>query len=393
MKSDRLSFSGEIACEALSTATFSQIIGAIYDCAIDPSRWPSTLRSLREVLGFRTAALGVNALPSGQALIVATDGISPEWLAAMPQYGDDVIEQWGGVEAVRAYDPDVPHVLSWVRDRSLYENNRYYVEWARLQGLFDVMAVVAARDLSAIGLFGFGRHEDDGIITQREVDIATQFVPHLQRAVAISRLLDVKTVTASTVASVLDTLSVAVVLVDADLVIVHANAAAECLLRTGDLLSVQRGVLRIRAPGAAAAIAAAVRGAPEEHRLGRKGMGVPILREDGTPQVLHVLPLSHGALRSRLSPRAVAAIFVAPPKSRPVRAAAAVVALFGLTPAEAAVLDSTLLGRTSAETARALGIGVATAKTHLHHIFEKTGTRRQSELVALVSSLTLPLAD
>lgn len=154
MTSGRLSFSGEIVCEALSAATFSHIIGAIYDCAIDPSRWPSTFGSLREVLGFRTAALAVNALPSGQALIVATDGITPEWLAAMPQYSDDVIEQWGGAEAVRAYDPDVPHVLSWVRDRSLWENNRYYVEWSRPQGLIDVMAVVAARDLSAIGTFG-----------------------------------------------------------------------------------------------------------------------------------------------------------------------------------------------------------------------------------------------
>jgi DNA-binding CsgD family transcriptional regulator len=386
-------FSAGVEGEALSAATVSHIVGAIYDCAIDPSRWQSTLGLLREVLGFRTAALAVNALPSGQPLIVATHGISPEWLAVMPEYSHDVIEQWGGVEAVRAYDPDIPHVLSWERDRSLWENNRYYVEWGRPQGLFDVMALVAARDDSAIGTVGLGRHEEDGVITQREVELAGLFIPHLQRAVAISRLLDVKTVTATTAASVLDTLSVAVVLVDETLAILHANAAAERMLRAGDLLSVQRGMLRIRSPGAAAAIAAAVRGAPEERQLGRRGMGVPALLEDGTPHVLHVLPLCYGDLRSGLNPRAVAAIFVAPPQSRPVQAAAAVVALFGLTPAEAAVLDSTLLGRTSAETARALGIGVATAKTHLHRIFEKTGTRRQSELVTLVSSLTLPLAD
>lgn len=380
--------------EMLPAATVSQLVGAIYDCAIDPSRWPSTLGLLRKVLSFRTAVLGVNALPSGQPLIHATDGIPPEWLAAMPEYADDVIEQWGGVEKVKTYDPDVPHVLSWVRDRSLWENNRYFVDWGVPQGMIDVMAVILARDRSAIGTLSFGRHKDDGIITRHEVDMAGLFVPHLQRAVAISNLLDIKTVTASTVSSVLDTLSAAVFLVDANLAIVHANAAGETMLAASDLLSTQAGFLRLPSPGVAAALAAAVAvAASDEGVLGKKGMGIPALRDDGTPHVLHVLPLRHGHLRPGLVPRAVSAIFVAPAVSRPVPANAAVVALFGLTAAEAAVLDSTLLGRTNAETARALGIGVPTVKTHLHRIFEKTGTRRQSELVALVSSLTLPLAE
>jgi DNA-binding CsgD family transcriptional regulator len=325
-------------------------------------------------------------------LIVATDGIAPEWMAVMAQYDREVIEQWGGLEAIRAYDPDVPHVLSWERDRRLWENNRYYVEWARPQGLVDVMALVAARDDSAIGTVGLGRHEEDGIITQREVQIAGLLVPHIQRAVAISRLLELKTVTASTICSVLDTLSVAVFLLDSTLAIVHANAEAELMLRAGRLVSARGGMLRIHSPGAAAAVAAAVRDVNEEHGMGRKGMGVPVMQEDGTPYVLHILPLRRGTLRPGLNPRAIAAMFVAPASARSVQVTQAVAALFGLTPAETAVLDSTLLGRTSVETAEALGIGVATAKTHLHRIFEKTGARRQSELVALISSLSLPLA-
>jgi DNA-binding CsgD family transcriptional regulator len=34
-----------------------------------------------------------------------------------------------------------------------------------------------------------------------------------------------------------------------------------------------------------------------------------------------------------------------------------------------------------------LGISQATVKTHLHNLFRKTGTRRQSELVKLVAGI------
>jgi hypothetical protein len=37
------------------------------------------------------------------------------------------------------------------------------------------------------------------------------------------------------------------------------------------------------------------------------------------------------------------------------------------------------------EVAEVLGIGEGTVKTHLHHLFEKTGASRQAELVKLVA--------
>jgi len=37
--------------------------------------------------------------------------------------------------------------------------------------------------------------------------------------------------------------------------------------------------------------------------------------------------------------------------------------------------------------AETLGVSLATVKTHLHHIFRKTGTTRQSELVKIVAGV------
>jgi DNA-binding CsgD family transcriptional regulator len=43
------------------------------------------------------------------------------------------------------------------------------------------------------------------------------------------------------------------------------------------------------------------------------------------------------------------------------------------------------------ETTKTLGIETTTAKTHLAHIFAKTGTRRQADLITLSAALALPL--
>jgi DNA-binding CsgD family transcriptional regulator len=37
------------------------------------------------------------------------------------------------------------------------------------------------------------------------------------------------------------------------------------------------------------------------------------------------------------------------------------------------------------DVAQILGLSEATVKTHLHHLFDKTGTTRQAELVRLVA--------
>jgi DNA-binding CsgD family transcriptional regulator len=57
---------------------------------------------------------------------------------------------------------------------------------------------------------------------------------------------------------------------------------------------------------------------------------------------------------------------------------------FGLTPAEAGFTREILKADGVQAAADRLGISLATARTHLAHVFDKTGTRRQAELVRLL---------
>jgi len=60
---------------------------------------------------------------------------------------------------------------------------------------------------------------------------------------------------------------------------------------------------------------------------------------------------------------------------------------YSLTASEVRVLE-TMLGLNGVKAiAEALGLSQATVKTHLHHVFRKTGSKRQKDLVKLVAGL------
>ena len=67
-------------------------------------------------------------------------------------------------------------------------------------------------------------------------------------------------------------------------------------------------------------------------------------------------------------------------------------AQFGFTPAEAALAVDILAGNDLAASATHRRITRNTARVHLRHLFEKTGTRRQAELVRLLLLCPQPIA-
>lgn len=361
---------------------FSTLVGRIYDCALDPGLWPAVLSALCETMRFRTSTLALQEMPGGRVLLSVNHGITEDDLARMLAMADAVAESWGGLATLLSLPLDEPMIQSRVYPQM--PDSRFAREWGRPLGMIDVLAIGFTRDSQSISSLGFGRHRDEGPIGDDTVETARLFVPHLKRSLAISRLLEARAVERDSFAAVLDGLAVAVLLVGPDLRLLHANRAGEAMLRTDDPLGLRHG--RITAPtGLAAALQAAL-AAPRDG-IGRRGLGVPARRADGEELVLHLLPLGEASPLAS----AAAAIFVAPAVVPPPAPLAAVAGLFDLTGAEARVLELVGAGRTNAEIATALGIAVSTVRTHLLHLFEKTGTHRQTELAALLASFTLPI--
>ena len=376
-----------------SVEKFSNLIGAIYDCVIAPERWAAVLDGICAEFGFATGALSVASLTNMKAGVNAVSGSN---LAQMAQngiaYGTDIIELWGGAERIQQYPLGEPIVQSQAVRQDVILGNRYYLEWALPKGLFDAVAVGLVRDGMMVGNAIFSQHESAGPIRDAQITGLRLLAPHIRRAVTISNLFDMKTVEAATFAATVEALTAGVVLADEESKIVHANATATAMLAAGDPIVVRHGRIAVQSTITTSTLQSAVaHAAKDEATLGQKGIGIPILRPDGAPLVIHVLPLRRGHMRSGLIQRAAAALFVATASGPPRLPQDALSQLYDLTPAEIRIFELVCEGQTRADIAAMLGISVSTVKTHLIHVFDKTGCRRQVDLVRLAKSLTFPV--
>src|SRR5262249_42865801 len=104
--------------------------------------------------------------------------------------------------------------------------------------------------------------------------------------------------------------------------------------------------------------------------------------------VATILPLSHETVGGV----AMAAIFVQGPVVVPLFPGEAFAKLHGLTMSELRVLLAMAPGLSIKEVAEVLGISKATARTHLQHIYSKTSTSKQTQLMHLFVSSTPPVS-
>ena len=365
----------------------SQLIGRIYDCALDPNRWSATLEAISETCSLHSSGLALQALPSGQSLLNVQVNSHTDWA----EYAADSIALWGGLDRLMRLPIDEPIVYSSLEGLPPPEDNRYYVEYLHPVGLNDAVVIMFARSNTMIGTVGFNRHISAGPIGEREVAIMRILAPHFRRTAEISKLLDINPVSASTFESLLNGFSTGIVLVDQDLGVVHANAAAEAMLASSDPIQSRNGKLHTLNDFQTSNLQAAVSlAANSENELAHRGIGIPLRGRSGMPNVIHVLPLGRGDLRPTLRNRAKAALFIASAESPPQMPQDALALIYDLTHTEARVFQLIVEGKTPAEIAIAFGVAVSTIKTHLLHIFSKTGCSRQADLTRLASSMAMP---
>jgi DNA-binding CsgD family transcriptional regulator len=300
-------------------------------------------------------------------------------------FAKDAIVMWGGIESLSATPMDEPGTLLRTTPHLDELDLPLLTQWARPQGLADVLGIWLARDAEVFGFLGFGRFLEVGPYGERELQIAKLLTPHLQRAATINRLLDIAALQRSSFEVLFDGLSAPILIVTGDMRVMHANKSALDLLARERPLRMHDSVVSVGHLGTQRALAHAIALATRDGTgLKRTGLGIPLPQDDGSIGALHVLPLSRAG--------ATAAIFVARSVNPFVAATDVIAALFGLTPGEGRVFDLIAAGRTVAQAATSLGIGESTVRTHLLRLYDKTGVRRQAELVHLAASLAVPVA-
>jgi PAS domain-containing protein len=329
--------------KTVHSRALSDLIGSIYDCALYPDRWDQALVGIRDAFECANSLLTLSDVRNNRILISKSVGIEPYWQERIASHAAEINTRLG--KALASWPHlDTPFVISRHVPVAEIEASPYYQECYRGQGLVDALQYILMHTPERYSGFALGRHEERGVITEREIELGELLLPHIRRAVTISNVLDARTIEQARMAQALDALQCGVVLTDESGAILHANRSAEEMLRNGGPIGGAGRVLSAKTAAANKELSSAIQTCGAGRGENRKKPTLPFVsvQPDEPPHFAHVLPLSGSELRTRLQPAAVAAVF----NTRPGGAddAAAFAAAFGLTPTETQCLPACLPG-------------------------------------------------
>jgi DNA-binding CsgD family transcriptional regulator len=376
----------------MSEEQISQLIGDIYDAALKPELWPRALEGLCGFVGGSMANIFWQDVAGKSAKKLF------EW-GNDPRYTDLYMEKYAKIDPLfpAAYFFSVGEVFSQsdiMPYEELYET-RIYKEWIQPQGYIDFVACHLEKSAATCVPTMVIRHERDGVVDDKSKSRMQLIVPHVRRAALVGNVINLRTCEAATLADTLDGLAAGMFLVDKTGRIAHANVSGSTMLDDGSVLrrlSDRLCAVELAADLTLKDVFAAADGG--DAAVGVNGVAVPLEAPGGARYVAHVLPLTAGA-RRRAGNRyaAVAAVFVHNAVLEALPAPAALARAYDLSAMELSVLLRIVQAGGGPTVAQQLGISEATVRTHLKHIFEKTGAHRQADLVKLVAGFQSPFAS
>jgi DNA-binding CsgD family transcriptional regulator len=372
------------------SAQLSTLIGDIYDAALEPGLWPGIMEKAGNFVGGSAAS------------IFWQDMVRKEGNAYY-QFGiDGHYEQLYFNKYIKFNPLSAAYLMLEVGEVSSnsimmtlaeFFETRFYREWVKPQGWIDNVFAILDKSTTSIGAFSAFRHERDGLADGNTRGRLRLIAPHLRRSALIGKVIDLKAVETATFADVLDGLSAGIFLLDAAGRIVHANAAGHDHLAGGDILRSVAGRLIARDPQVNQVFHDAFKSAEHgDAAIGVQGIAVPLTSHNGERHVAHFLNLtSGGRRRTGTAIAATAALFVHKAAMETPSRPEAIAKAYKLTPTELRVLLALVEVGGGPEIAEALGIGESTIKTHLSHLFQKTGAKHQADLVKLVAGFSSSL--
>jgi DNA-binding CsgD family transcriptional regulator len=366
------------------------LIGDVYDAALDPALWVRVLEQAAGFVGGSAASLYTKDVANKTANAAFQYGLDPRYVQL---YLQTYVKLDPTSLGYFMADIEEPISTADVMPYDEFVQTRLYKEWGQPQGLVDTVHAMLEKSITTAAAVVVFRHQRDGLVNEETRRRMRLIVPHIRRAVLIGRVIDLKTAQAATFADTLDGLGAGMFLVDARGRIVHANASGHALLGDSSVLYAAGRKLGSNDIGAEQALHDAFLAAGSgDVAVGVKGIAVPLIARSGERYVAHVLPLTSGARRrAGTSYAAVAALFVHKAALDTPSPPEAIAKAYKLTPSELRVLLAIVEVGGVPEVAEALGIAETTVKTHLGRLYEKTGARRQADLVKLVAGFSNPL--
>lgn len=361
----------------------NELIEALYDAALGHQAWEHAGHQIREYLGSKTLMLSTHDPRHKKADVVLTLGMTARQVEEYGHFAQHDVWALGALER-RIFGKAV--ISSEVVDDAALLRSYIYNEYLRpsVDARYMVGSLVRLQGGNH-GAIGVHRPHDARDFTLEDGERLTRLLPHVQRALEVRQRVQVVEHRHSAANYVLDQLSLGVLLISATGRLLHANAAGEEILKSGDGL--QRTADGVRAcrrddDKRLQHLIGELRQAAPETRS--SGGHLRIRRQSGRPAyALMLTPVGSGLAGPGASPAVL--VFVSDPGAKIVSDLSVLAGLFGFPPAEARLVLALMAGTPLPEIALQTGVTYNTIRTQLARAMARTETRTQLELVLLVA--------
>ena len=360
----------------MAELTEGEFVGLLYDTALGRVTWSKVVEALGALLDCGSVYLGDPQQISSE--IAGTYGIPQRFLDL---YREEFFKHdlWA-MGAARQGIYNRTQRGSDLVDQSVFERSAFYNDFLRREN--DAYHLAGA----LLGLPGgrsliVGCHRPRALEAFPDQALAQldRLLPHISRAAEVHQSLLIAHDT-------LDHMPLGTIQLSRDARLLHANAAAERILKSEDGLEIANGQIRAVGRTDDLALQRLIAGTIEVsrgHALRDSGGYLRIGRKsEMTPYSVLVAPV--GLDRIVLSPASPAALlFVSDPAAEGVVQANDLRALFDLSPAEAQLVVGLAEGKSLRDIADLNGVSISTVRTLLQRAAAKTDTSSQRDLVRL----------
>lgn len=352
----------------------STTIDQIYEAAFLPDEWPTALRAVGALSGSASSAIFLfddDAPVRGRCEENARPAFD-EFVAG------DAWKLSDAVQRTYALRPASFVIVDDLLTADEIERDPVRIR-LRALGFGPIASAAVPMPTGELVTFAFQRWLKDGAHDQASIDVLNGFRPHLARAGLIAARLGLEAARGTVTA--LEAIGLPAAVMTAAGRVLTANRLLE---KMSDIfLSSSRGGLAIAHAPANTLLLEAIK----QHRMDSVVRSFPVpAREDRPAMVVHVLPLRRNA-RDLFSGADILIAATVPAPGVLVPSAGILIGLFDLTSAEARLAAALSSGQSLEVAAAASGITVKSARTYLERIFRKTGTQKQSQLVALLKTM------
>lgn len=363
------------------------VIQALYQAAAGEVPWNAALNGLQaSVNGASTQILVVDKAKSNLALADCSDTAYPDAI----------------LEHVREYHRCDPHfavaaggpvgqVLNTQDSFPMaeYRNHPFYRDHWLAYGVHALLGAKVAEDERYMALIGMTRVTGYPPFAAVDVALFGRYIRHLIAAFEIAKFLAKVRTEAIVGQRLMQSSSRPMILVAHDQTILTMNDPARRLLDTADSCYVRDGRFHCKMNESAARLrdvisAFSSQRSPQERVPTRDRMAFRIHGPDGSPVWCSAWDMRPELVLGLFGPVAAVLLILTPQQSSQPADSLWLGSMFDLTPTEARVASALMTGVDLESIAAQHQVSLGTVRTQLRSIYEKTGTHRQAQLVALL---------